>query len=373
MFRFISVILSKEKLPMIKTIELEALDTLFFRDGKPFTMGEDTWAEGIFPPLPSVIYGALRTAYFSEDIERFKTIEKKDDSALLRLMSYCFKYGNRIYFPMPLDLIETNKGSRKELRLLKLDIHDKENFAFSVPTSHFLESDTNNYDVVENGIINSLDLANYLAVNMSSADYHSLNDFTFLEPKVGIGMNNDTRTANDGQLYRVGLQRLDQLSFAVGFDFEQLDSIPAMIRLGGEGKAVQCQSIESKMVLQKISIPMPPMSGKCFKLYLATPALFTDGWKPSWMTTDFSEHKGIKIRLLAAAVGKAVPVGGFDIKKNGPKAMRKAVSAGSVYYLELENETDNTRLEQLFHQKSISDIADSQLQGFGITFVGGVS
>ncbi|NTV18040.1 MAG: type III-B CRISPR module-associated protein Cmr3 [Bacteroidales bacterium] len=362
---------------MSKTIELEALDTLFFRDGKPFTMGEDSWAEGIFPPLPSVIYGALRTAYFSEDIERFKTIKKKDDSALLRITSYCFKYGSRIYFPMPLDLIEvghsTKKWPRKELSFLKLNTQDQKNFASSVPTSHFLQPDIQNFDVIEDGIINSLDLANYLAVSISFADYHSLNDFTFLEPKVGIGLNNDTRAAKDGQLYRVGMQRLDQLSFVVGFEFEQLDSIPAMIRLGGEGKAVQCQSIESKKVLQKISIQMPSTLGKRFKLYLATPALFTDGWKPSWMTTDYSEHNGIKIRLLAAAVGKAVPVGGFDIQKKEPKAMRKAVPAGSVYYLELENETDNTRLEQLFHQKSISEIADSQKQGFGITFVGGVS
>jgi CRISPR-associated protein Cmr3 len=362
---------------MSKTIELEALDTLFFRDGKPFTMGEDTWAEGIFPPLPSVVYGALRTAYFSEDIERFKTIKKKDDSALLRITSYCFKYGSRIYFPMPLDLIEvvspTKNGPRKELHFLKLNKPDERSFASNMPTSHSLQPDTDNFDVVENGIVNSLDLANYLAVRISSADYHSLNDFTFLEPKVGIGLNKDTRTANDGQLYRVGMRRLDQLSFVVGFEFEQLDNIPAMIRLGGEGKAVQCQSIESKEIRQKISIPMPLIVGKRFKLYLATPALFTDGWKPSWMTTDYSEHNGIKIRLLAAAVGKAVPVGGFDIRKSGPKAMRKAVPAGSVYYLELEHETDNTRLEELFHQKSISEIAGSQLQGFGITFVGGVS
>ena len=362
---------------MSKTIELEALDTLFFRDGKPFTMGEDTWAEGIFPPLPSVIYGALRTTYFSEDIERFKTIQTKDDSALLRITSYCFKYGSRIYFPMPLDLIEvvnpTKNGPRKELHFLKRNPLDGRSFASNMPTSHFLQPDTNNFDFVENGIINSHDLAKYLALNISSADYHSLNDFTFLEPKVGIGLNKDTRTSNDGQLYRVGMQRLDQLSFAVGFEFEQLDNIPAMIRLGGEGKAVQCQSIESKEIRQKISIPMPLIVGKRFKLYLATPALFTDGWKTSWMTTDHSEYRGIKIRLLAAAVGKPVPVGGFDMKEKSPKAMRKAVPPGSVYYLELENETDNTRLEELFHNKSISEITDSQNQGFGITFVGGVS
>lgn len=48
---------------MSKIIEIQALGTLFFRDGKPFTMGAETYAEGIFPPLPSTIYGALRTGH----------------------------------------------------------------------------------------------------------------------------------------------------------------------------------------------------------------------------------------------------------------------------------------------------------------------
>ena len=38
---------------MRQIIEIEALDTLFFRDGKPFTMGQDTVGESIFPPHPS--------------------------------------------------------------------------------------------------------------------------------------------------------------------------------------------------------------------------------------------------------------------------------------------------------------------------------
>jgi CRISPR-associated protein Cmr3 len=63
-------------------IELNPLDTLFFRDGKPFAMGEETWADGIFPPPPSVIYGALRTAWFANNIEEFvrlKINNKLDD------------------------------------------------------------------------------------------------------------------------------------------------------------------------------------------------------------------------------------------------------------------------------------------------------
>ena len=46
-------------------IQIDPLDTLFFRNGKPFTMGEETWADAVFPPYPSVVYGALRSAYFS--------------------------------------------------------------------------------------------------------------------------------------------------------------------------------------------------------------------------------------------------------------------------------------------------------------------
>jgi len=38
------------------------LDLLLFREAKPFTPGEGSWAEGLFPPLPSPVFQALRSA-----------------------------------------------------------------------------------------------------------------------------------------------------------------------------------------------------------------------------------------------------------------------------------------------------------------------
>lgn len=61
-------------------ISLEAIDTLFFRDGKPFTMGEDNFASGIFPPAPSVLYGALRSAYFACDVDSLSRVNSSDAS-----------------------------------------------------------------------------------------------------------------------------------------------------------------------------------------------------------------------------------------------------------------------------------------------------
>ena len=71
-------------------IRIKALDTLFFRDGKPFTSGEETWADGTFPPYPSVLYGALRTWFITnqktlsdEIIENSGHIKLKNESVTL--------------------------------------------------------------------------------------------------------------------------------------------------------------------------------------------------------------------------------------------------------------------------------------------------
>lgn len=38
------------------------LDVLLFREAKPFSPGEGAWAKGIFPPLPTVVFQALRSS-----------------------------------------------------------------------------------------------------------------------------------------------------------------------------------------------------------------------------------------------------------------------------------------------------------------------
>src|SRR5687768_8743082 len=42
-------------------------DVLFFRDGKPSSRGQDHELRSVFPPLPSVLYGAIRTGRLLEE------------------------------------------------------------------------------------------------------------------------------------------------------------------------------------------------------------------------------------------------------------------------------------------------------------------
>jgi CRISPR-associated protein Cmr3 len=46
----------------MKWYAIAPLDVLLFREAKPFSPGEGAWAKGIFPPLPTVVFQALRSA-----------------------------------------------------------------------------------------------------------------------------------------------------------------------------------------------------------------------------------------------------------------------------------------------------------------------
>jgi CRISPR-associated protein Cmr3 len=43
---------------------------------------------------------------------------------------------------------------------------------------------------------------------------------------------------------------------------------------------------------------------------------------------------------------RSVSIGGWNMAKNQPKPMRKAVPAGSVYYFRLENEDYTEKIEK---------------------------
>jgi len=370
---------------MNKVMELEALDTLFFRDGKPFSMGDESWADGVFPPFPSVIYGALRTGYFAEDIKRFRDIGHETKSAELAIVNIFYKINSSIYYPMPLDLVEiTEKGEEnKWLEKMRLETRfDILRQNSSLQVLGFQSEDENQaIETLENCLINSMDLQTYLSGQnddeLRYADYERIENMVLSEPKVGIGLNKFSGSAYDGQLYRIGMRRLDsksgRLNIGVSCKFDDLETIPKMIRLGGEGKSARCFAIEDAKVIKDIKIPQPTLSGTSFKLYLSTPAIFKHDWKPSWMKENgYFDYRGIRMRLKAATVGKPCYIGGFDMKNKCPKKMQKAAPAGSVYYLELEDVGDGEKIPGLFHNKSISEMNEFVKQGFGITFVGEV-
>lgn len=372
-------------------VKIVPFDTLFFRDGKPFSMGDDTWANGIFPPLPSTIYGSMRSAYISYkgDLKKFCDGEMKqqigtpiEKSGNFKIRGLYLQRGNDILFPMPLDLVRDKNEDKNKVYRMKLDSTNGRDLFFSnLDLSSFLfPNNIENVEIVENGFIDVFLFKDYLNAAENTFSYSYLQELVLIEPKIGIKRSNDTHTAEEGHLYRVGMNRVAQINpdktineVSILVDFIGLDDFPAhcILKIGGEGKSAVTKKINDFQIPQ-LSLETKNKINKerRFKVYLTTPAIFKNGWLPEDIKTNFEwEKNGLKLKLLSAAVGKPISIGGWDINAKQPKVMRKCVPAGSVYYFEIL-EGDADKIIQEFHYKNISCFGPEE--GFGLAFVGGI-
>ncbi|RKX56010.1 MAG: type III-B CRISPR module-associated protein Cmr3 [Thermotoga sp.] len=347
-------------------IKIDPLDTLFFRDGKPFTMGEETWANGVFPPYPSAVYGALRSAYFSNhpnEIEKANT--NTDPTKGLKIKGIYFFLGNALYLPLPLDCVNYDNKRTIKVEMLSLEKNDKN--LSSCPTNFILKSiEKKEVENEPNSLVRSSMFKSYLSHSVSSFSIQTLDRYVLSESKIGIGKSRETGTSEEGKLYRVDMRRLKGISLLV--DFEGID-LPSegMMKLGGEGRAV---SFSKMSISAEVNSPEFEDGERRFKIVLSTPAIFKNGWIPVWINEENlvgNYQQEVKLKLLTAAVGKPVFVGGFDMRERKPKPMYRAVPAGSVYYFEIADGDMNT-VKRLFHKKAISETYPEQ--GFGIAYVG---
>lgn len=365
-------------------LRLEALDTIFFRDGKPFNKDGDNWVNSMFPPAPSVFYGALRSTYFAENISLFTKANKDDDPTKnFKIKGVFIQVERTVYFPLPLDLVK-NKDQNKVV--FPLVLHEN-SFVSNCPTEMVLKPPADErVENIEEGLLDDISLNSYLSGNNQELPFRRLSEFITHEPRVGIGLNYTTGTAREGLLYRAGMIRTETSYLSdkgpnisktrklrIILDYEGL-LLPfrGLMKVGGESKAMAYEHCVDEEI-QDLNIDRSRIKGKRFKVYLATPAKFSNGWLPGWIDerTLTGTYKGTLLKLLTAAIGRYVPIGGFDMKEKRPKPMFRAVPAGSVYYFEVLDGSDLVEVINKFHYVNISDF-DGQ-QGFGLAFAGGVS
>ncbi len=372
-----------------KTIHIEAIDTLFFRDGKPFSMGEDVWADGIFPPLPSVIYGALRSAYAFQQISKSeKNFEKAiEESSNLQIHNIYLLTDTQEAFPFPQDLVKFKKPQNgREIYFLS-----KKEFQYSsAGTSTLLMLDESLKaekldELAGIGFLPKNDFEEYLLANQTEIkNVRKLSEYITFEPKIGIGRDNQTRTTSgdaEGKMYRVGMQRLEKWSdnhkIRLSIVVSGLDDLEdsGIIKFGADGKTAK-YSLQSEYTFQ---LESNQIQSNELKLYLSTPCIFQNieqgkGMLPQWLIDK--KFEGIDVDLTTSAIGKAQYVGGFDMKEQKPKRMFKAVPAGSVYYLKT-NSVEDARLlvKKLQSKNSIAENGSEPTenfaeQGFGKFYLG---
>jgi len=370
-------------------LKIKPFDTLFFRDAKPFNMGSDTWAEYLFPPLPSTLYGAIRSflifyygslqKFLTEEMPEQKWIGTKDHKGELKVKGP-FIYNGQPLFSIPADLVKVEE--KKKYKLKRTEIcKSKSVFISDYALEQYLVFKPQLKTKYSFGYIDDISLKDYL--ERKKEEFYCIENLFADELKIGIKREKTTKTSEESHLYRLSMIRLkENVSFLIEIENRDLE-LPetGIFQLGGEGKTIEFEKIRDNPVKEIENINFN-LKGGIFKLYFATPTIFEKGWLPSWIdeTTMEGEYQGIKLKLVNIALKKYKLIGGWNLAENRPKKMHKAVAEGSVYYFKVLDNTNEEKIKNVFHFKHVIDefpeVEENDKflskEGFGLSFVGGL-
>jgi CRISPR-associated protein Cmr3 len=171
--------------------------------------------------------------------------------------------------------------------------------------------------------------------------------------------------------------------------FEELISkLDDIHPLGGERRLVQWSQIDEPIgwnCPDKISSKLAELNSGKIRMVLATPAIFSNGWLPGWLNLITKEDgkeilegippgatDGRKLKLVSACIDRWRPISGWsaEAKSRGPKAIRRMVPAGSVYFFEAQNGKEASALAKSRWLESVCDKPQDCKDGFGLAVWG---
>jgi CRISPR-associated protein Cmr3 len=342
---------------------IEPTEPLLFRTGRPFDPGESAFAESLFPPTPETLQGAIRAAIAAN----WEPTKNSDSAAPFNDPNLTYFIGNRdgygCFRITSISLGRYNSKTPEEVERLFL------------PPAHIIRDDKkivrlspqpigeSIYTDIPNGIeymlypeqpvegklkplggwITEETLQNVLSTQqeLSNIEVIKAHDIYEREARLGIGVQKGTKATEEGFLYQIQMIRMKpEFGFVIDFHFvaaspEKTSLDDAQIKeklnfpedgwltLGGEQRAAYFR------VLPTLSKSNRVQPKERTLLYLATPASFTDGWKPS-------SHFAPLDNPQAAIVNRYESIGGWKLNpgdaKGNSKTMRRCVPAGSVYF-----------------------------------------
>ena len=341
---------------------IEPLDVLFLRGNKLFG-DPGSQGESLVPPWPSAAAGALRSQLLAHDGTDLTAFAKGHvthpslgtPTAPGSFALTAFTLAQRLHngtlqtlYALPADLVVTEKeknpasapSGAKTLQTQSLRPHTPTHGLLSscafAQAPLLAEAERRK---AETGLwLTQAGWQKYLHGQLPdpATDLVKTSQLWANDSRVGIGMNADTRSADDGKLFTT-----QAVAFQPGVGFVasvQGAKLPKQgtLRLGGDGRAASSQSVAHQAPqadLQSIA-----SQGRC-RVVLTTPGLFAQGWLPNGFTRQHDgsialDLHGVRARLVCATVPRAETISGWDIARWQPKVALRAAPTGSVYWLD---------------------------------------
>jgi len=254
-------------------------------------------------------------------------------------------------------------------------------------------------------------------------------DHAKYDTRIHTAINADSGSADESRLFdapgiRLGLKNgagLAELGIAVFVEgARKTDVLTGPVHLGGERRvAYNDDFLKSFPCMSDIhGLEAALGTSKFLRLILLSPGFFDGGWVPKWLLPESDPAAQVphavvrglpsswlmrmprllqrvflkpcsanptpwvtvpgtrcRVRLRTAFVPGWIPVSGWDYEKRSQKPMRKLVPAGSVYVIEIGEQSQSGTVAQALWGKSLCvDGSEAHNQdardGFGVVIVG---
>ncbi len=374
-------------------IHLYPLDTMFFRDSRPFTAGSEGFAEGGLPS-PLTMYGAIGS-YYLETIGKSLTDFQNDGDDKLGPYDQEIKAPNSfrikgpficcdddLWFPAPLHCwrLKDLRASPRLLRPAEQGATTRQDQALDLPP---LITDETGAIEPYSEYFSRKTLTQLLCgedPDFMEIEWIERSAPFRTELRTSHQKEKNTGTVADGMLYTTlqlrPMERADYrsrnvaslLTVADRLDVTDFTTVKTAC-IGGERRPFRIMAEPASDLFPAMEAAFDKIRDqKRFLLYLATPAIFRSGWKPAAIPGA---------TLVGAAIGKPEFISGWlnaNIGKKlpgGPRPLLKMVPAGAVYFYKADhwNDADFDAFKETYHfNQSISDYYPNA--GFGTTLLG---
>ncbi len=332
-------------------LQLDALDTLFFRDGTPFAADSSGPSDvgGIFPPHPGSITGALRAALARANgwsgAGRWSAQLNAalgpgpDDLGLLSFAGpFLLRHGEAL-LAAPRHLMGvTAGGAWRPQALLRPGpaVHCDLGANVRLPEvpPHIPSQQRADLKPAEGWWLTPAGFESVLRGEIPGPEALVPNAALWREERrIGIARDSATRTASEGMLYTSRHVRLAP-GVGLGVRIDGLDSSwnapsGALLPLGGESRMAECSTWR-----QDLRVAMP------LQAIRATGRLLIVALTPLDLPTDQALGRSPLTacggaRVISACLGRPQRIGGWDSLARRPLPLQSFLPAGSTLFCEL--------------------------------------
>ena len=339
-------------------VQFDPVDTLFFRDGTPFSAGSapQDGVSSLFPPHPASVAGAVRAALarcngwdgqgrWPADLDVVLGNGPEDLGALFLDGPFVLRCGQPL-FRMSRHLLGANESGRWTPRVLlrpgraiACDLGD----AVRLPETPRPGDGSADLKTGDDWWLTQAGMEAVVRGELpATAETVSSSDLWNDEPRVGLERDGATRTALEGMLYstcHVRLQRGVSIGVRVAgvpaswvWPFTpragtERQSDSAIVPLGGESRLAECRPWDDG-----VSFTVPPVVYRTGRMALIslTPLDLAKSICRGERPLDASAG----VRVVSACLNRPQRIGGWNSLQRKPLVLRSVLPPGSVLFCE---------------------------------------